>query len=205
MPAVDSRLAAEVVPVVPAVRAAGVRVVVVEVVAGLVVVLEAVELAADTGVRAVPIVLFSAAGFPGLVRVLVLREAVDPAVDFFSSSLALTLGRLRWLEVVDAVAGLRTVEVDEDAVVGGRVGGLLRPPVARAAVVEVVGLEEAVTDEPGRRTVVAAAVVPGRLTAEAGFASPGLVSPAVEGGAGLTLGTSCSADSECSLSAIVLV
>ncbi|KAI6760904.1 hypothetical protein HG530_009764 [Fusarium avenaceum] len=78
-------------------------------------------------------------------------EETLEAVDFLSSSLALMLGRLRWLEMELAVGGRRTVEV------GGRVGGLLRPPGARA--LAVVGL--AVVEVAAGRRVPVAGVAPG--------------------------------------------
>jgi hypothetical protein len=109
----------------------------------------------------VPTVLLSAA-LPGLDTIeLVLRaeEAVE-VVDFLSSSLALILGRLRWLALEVDVAGRRTVEV------GGRVGGLLRPPGARVLVVAGLAVVEV---EPGRRVAVVEAV--------AGFFKAGFDSP----------------------------
>lgn len=71
---------------------------------------------------------------------LVLLAEVEVKVDLRSSSLALTLGRLRWVEVVEvAVAGRREVAV---VVVGGRVGGLLNPPVVRAPAVEPAAVRD---------------------------------------------------------------
>lgn len=103
-------------------------------------------------------VLLSAAALPGLDRMeLALREEV---VDFFSSSLALTLGRLLWLDTEVAVVGRRTLGA------GGRVGGLLRPPGAR---VLVAVLAVALEVTPGRRVAVVEAT-PGRFTA--GLDSP---------------------------------
>jgi hypothetical protein len=127
------------------------------------------------GLRAdavVPAGVRVAVGLAGLdMMLLVRRAAVAEAAGLRSSSLALTLGRLRWVEVVDvAVVGRRAAIVD---VVGGRVGGLLRPPVARAVAVVPAVLDGVVVEVPGRRTVLV--VVPaGRLTAEVvvGLASP---------------------------------
>lgn len=140
-----------VAPVVPMVL------VLVVVVLGLTVLVPVVGLrAADVALVAPAEVRFSP-GLEGLDRrVLVRREAVD-VVDFFSSSLALTLGRLRWVEVEVAVVGRRVVVV----VPGGRVGGLLRPPVARE-VAEFPAVLDAVVEVAGRRTVLVV-VVPGRL------------------------------------------
>jgi hypothetical protein len=170
VPAVDSLLAGAAVVVPAAVRV---------VVAGRVVaepprelleerveVREAVVPAAAAGTReevVVPMVLFSAV-LPGLERVLV-RLAVVVGV-FLSSSLALMLGRLRWLAVVEEVVGLRRVDVAVVVEVGGRVGGLVRPPVGRAVAVVPAVLEAVVAVAPGRRTEEAAAVVvvvPARL------------------------------------------
>jgi hypothetical protein len=172
VPAVESLLAAVpvVAVVVPGVRVVAGRVVEApprDVLEARVEVLEVVvELVAEPGTRdaavpVVPSVLFSAV-LPGLERMLVRLETVA----FFSSSLALMLGRLRWLAVVDAVPG-RRVAVVEVAVPGGRVGGLVRPPVGRVVVVEAVVLEAAVPAvAPGRRAEAAAVVVvPGRLRA----------------------------------------
>jgi hypothetical protein len=109
----------------------------------------------------VPTVLLSAV-LPGLDTIeLVLRaeEAVE-VVDFLSSSLALILGRLRWLALEVDVAGRRTVEA------GGRVGGLLRPPGARVLVAAGLAVVEV---EPGRRVPVVEVVV-GFF--KAGFDSP---------------------------------
>lgn len=145
----------------PVVRAAVVRVVDpteelvgVRAAAGLVVV---VVVVAGFLAAAVELAVLSGRVFPGLPIIeLVRREAVP----FFSSSLALTLGRLRWLDAeVAAVADRRTVEA------GGRVGGLVSPPVARVVPVVLGVVLEATEDvTPGRR-VVAVAVVPGRLGA----------------------------------------
>jgi hypothetical protein len=170
VPAVDSLLAGAAVVVPAAVRV---------VVAGRVVaepprelleerveVREAVVPAAAAGTReevVVPMVLFSAV-LPGLERVLV-RLAVVVGV-FLSSSLALMLGRLRWLAVVEEVVGLRRVDVAVVVEVGGRVGGLVRPPVGRAVAVVPAVLEAVVAVAPGRRTEEAVAVVvvvPARL------------------------------------------
>jgi hypothetical protein len=125
-----------------------------------VVVLEAAELGtrAAAAVPVAPMVLFSVV-LPGLDRVLVRLEVVD----FFSSSLALTLARLRWLVVVEAVPGLRTVAVV--VVVGGRVGGFVRPPVGRVVDVVPAVLVAVVAVVPGRRAEAAVVVVPGRLRA----------------------------------------
>lgn len=124
------------------------------------------------GLRTVPavpvvpaVVLFSAAR-PGLdMSVLVLLAAVEVKVGFRSSSLALTLGRLRWLEVAEvAVVGRRVVVVVE---VGGRVGGLLSPPVARAPAVAPAGVrDEAVVPVAAvRRAAAVVVVAPARLAA----------------------------------------
>lgn len=79
-----------------------------------------------------------------------MRLAVAVGVaTFFSSSLALTLARLRCVAVVEEDVGRRVAAapVVAVAVEGGRVGGLLRPAVAvlAAGVVEVavVGRREA--------------------------------------------------------------
>jgi Fe2+ transport system protein FeoA len=168
-PEVESRLLA--VGVVPAVRVAVVRVAEAVGVAAvrLAVAVRGVVAVVDGGLRAavvepaVPTVRLSAV-LAGLdMMELVLRaDATEEVVDFLSSSLALMLGRLRWLDMDVAVGGRRMVEA------AGRVGGLLRPPGARV-VLEVVGLtvEEVA---PGRRVAVAAAE-PGCLSV--GFA-PGL-------------------------------
>jgi hypothetical protein len=136
------------------------------------------------------------------VRVLVRRAAVVGDLVFFSSSLALTLGRLRWVEVVDVepVAGRRTALV---VVVGGRVGGLLRPPAARAVVDDVVpGVLDAVAVVvPGRRVAVVVVVelVDGRFAAAAaGFDSPLALAGVSEGVSAEVVNDSCagaSADS----------
>ena len=113
------------------------------------------------GLRTVPVapatVLLSAALGLDDVRVLVRLAAVEVRVGFLSSSLALTLGRLRWLEVVEvAVVGRRAVVV----VVGGRVGGLVSPPVARVpATVLVPDRDEAVDPVAAARLAAAAVVV----------------------------------------------
>jgi hypothetical protein len=107
-----------------------------------------VELALESGRR-------SAAVLPGLdMMELVLLDAVE-VVDFFSSSLALTLGRLRWLEaeVAEVAVARRTVPGAP-----GRVGGLLKPPGARVLDAVLAVLEVVV---PGRRVVVVPA---GRFT-----------------------------------------
>lgn len=129
----------------------------------LVVVLGFAVLVLAAGLRAaavalvVPAVVLLSPGLAGLdMRVLVRREEVVETVDFFSSSLALTLGRLRWLEVEVAVVGRRDV-----VVVVGRVGGLLRAPVVREVVVGPAVLDAMVEVVPGRRTVLVV-VVPGR-------------------------------------------
>jgi hypothetical protein len=156
---------------VPVVRVAVVRVAEAVGVAAvrLAVAVRGVVVVVDAGLRAavvepaVPAVRLSAV-LAGLDMIeLVLRaDATEDVVDFLSSSLALMLGRLRWLDMEVAVGGRRMVEA------AGRVGGLLRPPGARVVLEEVVGL--AVEVEPGRRVAVVEAV-PGCLSA--GFA-PGL-------------------------------
>ena len=161
VPAVESLFRAS-VAVVPAGRVA---VLVAEEVVALGVVLIVVvrgdEVMVVAGFRAavaVPVVP-SVLVFPGLDTIeLVLREVVD----LFSSSLALTLGRLRWLDAeVEAVADRRTV------VGGGRVGGLLKPPGARVLAVVPWAVLEATEDvTPGRRAVEAV-VDPGRFAAVA--------------------------------------
>lgn len=141
---------------------------------------DAVEPEAVTGLRAAavlvaPGVVFLSVVLPGLdMMELVLLAAAEVMVDFRSSSLALTLGLLRWLETEPVV--VRRVAVVE--VVGGRVGGLLRPPLTRAAVpvpVEVP-LEAfvAAVAEPRRRAAAAAVVVvaPARFAAAVGLAVP---------------------------------
>ena len=171
-PEVESRLLA--VGVAPVVRVAVVRVAEALGVAAVrlvVVLVRGAAVVVDAGRRVAvvepvaPTVLFSAV-LAGLDAIeLVLRaEAMEEVVDFLSSSLALMLGRLRWLDIEVAVGGRRTVEP------GGRVGGLLRPPGARVleAVVGLAVEEEDVA--PGRRVAVAEAA-PGCL--RAGFA-PGL-------------------------------
>ncbi|KAI6748014.1 hypothetical protein HG531_008556 [Fusarium graminearum] len=136
----------------------------------LAVAVRGVVVAEDGGLRvavvepAVPTVRLSAV-LAGLDMIeLVLRaDATEEVVDFLSSSLALMLGRLRWLDMDVAVGGRRTVEA------AGRVGGLARPPGARVVLVEVVGL--AVEEiAPGRRVAVVEGA-PGCLSV--GFA-PGL-------------------------------
>lgn len=158
---VEAVLVTPVVPVVP-VRAA-------------VAVLEAVVPVAVVGFLAaaapvVPAVLV-VVGLAGLDISVLVRRDVVPMVDFFSSSLALILGRLRWLAVEDvAVVGRVRVVV---VVVGGRVGGLLRPPVVR--VVPVVPVLDAVLVVVAGLRIVPVVVVPaGRLTVVVvlGFASP---------------------------------
>jgi hypothetical protein len=134
---------------------------------GLVLVVPAV---AVVGFRAVPVVptevRFSAV-LPGLddASVLVLLAAVEERVDFLSSSLALTLGRLRWLEVVDvAVVGRRAAAVVDET--GGRVGGLLSPPGARAPAVAPAADRDDEVVVPAtavRRAVVVVAVGPALL------------------------------------------
>jgi hypothetical protein len=131
----------------------------------------AVEVVEVAGLRRAGVVLLL-----GLeVRVLVLRDVVEEATDFFSSSLALTLGRLRWVEVVVGTLRRRVV------VVGGLVGGLLRPPVAREdAVPDVAEARAAVVPVAARgRRVVVVAVPAGRLVA----AVAGLVSEVLFAGA----------------------
>lgn len=169
VPAVESLfLAGSVVDVVPGVRVvvlvapvAPVLVpVLVVVVLGLIVLVPVVGLRAAAVALVVPALVLFSPGLEGLdMRLLVRREVVD-VVDFFSSSLALTLGRLRWVEVEVAVVGRRVVVV----VPGGRVGGLVRPPVAREVAVVPAVLDAVVEVVAGRRTVLVV-VVPGRLVA----------------------------------------
>lgn len=100
------------------------------------------------------------------------RRALEVSVRFFdSSSDADTEGRERWV-VVDEVLPVAGRRVVEDT--GGRVGGLLRPPVAR--VVEVVVLEALEAVAAGRRAVV---LVPVLLV---GVADLVLGVPLAEGG-----------------------
>lgn len=166
VPAVESLLVVAVVPVVAVAPAA--RVVVGRVVDVPVLVLDArvdvlgLEMLepALPGMRAaavVPPTLFSTV-LPGLESKVLLRRLV---VDFFSSSLALTLGRLRWLVVVEAVPGLRAAVVVVDPA-GGRVGGLVKPPVALVPVVVPVGLVVVVVVAV-RRAVAVVVVLPGRF------------------------------------------
>lgn len=174
VPAVESRFAA--VVVVPAVRVAVVGVLVVAVAPGRaapteLLVAPTVEVA---GRRVVAVV----AGFPGLeAKVLVLLEAVEET-DFFSSSLALTLGLLRCVAVVEDDVGRRTVLVVD---VGGRVGGLLSPPVVRVAAVGALAVDVVVV--PGRRAEVADAAVAVREVAVdlAAEGDTGVVALAVRG------------------------
>ena len=105
------------------------------------------------------VVFLSAVVRPGLDMMELVRRAAELSVGFFSSSLALTLGRLRWLaaEVVGAAVERRAAVV---VVVGGRVGGLARPPAVRVGVVAVAVLELVAEDAvPGRRVVVVEVVV----------------------------------------------
>jgi len=119
------------------------------------------------------VVFLSAVVRPGLDMMELVRRAAELSVGFFSSSLALTLGRLRWLaaEVVGAAVERRAAVV---VVVGGRVGGLARPPAVRVEVVAVAVLELVAEDAvPGRRVVVVEVVaVPGRLAAAGALDSP---------------------------------
>ena len=131
----------------------------------------------ESGLRAAVVVVevvFLSTWRAGLDRrVLVLLAAAEDVVAFFSSSLALTLGRLRWLEVAEvAVVGRRAV-VDVDG--GGLVGGLLRPPVTRVLVAVVPWAVLAAVDEvtAERRAAVVAVAAPGRLgVADAVFDAP---------------------------------
>jgi hypothetical protein len=199
-PAVESLFAAVVVGAA-AVRVAVVRVAEDVAVVGLAVAVVRAPVVPMVEVRVVPMVRFSGAGFPGLlVMALVLLDAVE-MVDFFSSSLALTLGRLRWLDTVEEVVGRRTVEVD---VVGGRVGGLLRPPVARTDGVAVAVFDAAVVATPGRRAVVAVVPVAGRLAKGVALASPFLLASADAAAIGLgAAGCSEGTASTVSLSAMM--
>lgn len=98
------------------------------------------------------------------------RRALEVRVRFLvSSSEADTEGRDRWVVVDDVLpaAGLRVAEE-----VGGRVGGLLRPPVARVVEAVVLVLAALLV---GRRAVVVLA----RL---AGVSDLVLVVPLAEGG-----------------------
>lgn len=186
VPAVESLfLAGSVVELAAGARVEAVLVTPVEPVAPVrevVAVLEAVVPVAAVGflaaavVPVVPVALV-VVGFEGLDIKVLVRRAVVPTLDFFSSSLALTLGLLRWLavELVAVVGRVRVVDV----VVGGLVGGLLKPPVAVRAepavpvapvldagvVVVVPGLRTVPVVVPaGRRTVVVVVVL--------GLASP---------------------------------
>lgn len=141
----------------------------------VVVVLGAVEVAV-AGLRAVVdeavalVAVLLARGLEAVEAMLLVRREVALAVGFFSSSLALTLGRLRWLVTDDVEPGAarRAAVVD---VVGGRVGGLLRPPAARDEAVELAAVREAVVEvaAAGRRAVVVVGA-PGRLAAVADVA-----------------------------------
>lgn len=86
------------------------------------------------------------------------RRAADVIVDFFLSS-SDTEGWALWFVVEEALAGFLTA-----APAGGRVGGLVRLPPARAVAPAAV-LAAVVVAVPGRRTAVAVAVLPGRFTA----------------------------------------
>lgn len=139
------------------------------------------------------------AGLAGVdARVLVLREEAVDTVDFFSSSLALILGRLRWLELEVAVVGRRVAVVE---VVGGRVGGLVRPPVAREVAVVPAVRDAVVEVAPGRRRVLVLLVVPGLLAAAVVLVVEGLASMldlaagASGAASGLGSGTGSGADS----------
>lgn len=117
----------------------------------------------------VPVAVLLSADPPGLaMMVLVLLAAVEVNADFLSSSLAPTLGRLRCVDEVEvAVVGRRVVGVVDD--IGGRVGGLLRPPLGRAPVVGPVDVRDeadvAVPVTPALRAVAVVLANPVRLVA----------------------------------------
>lgn len=154
-------------------------------------VLPAVEVAVETGLLvAVPEAADGTAGFlsaalPGLdVRVLV-RLAV--VAGFLSSSLALTLGRLRWEVAVPEEVGRRDAAVVV-VVVGGRVGGLLKPAAPVRVAEEAV---EGVALPAGRRAAVVA-VAPVALEVAAGRVVPAVLAVAGDFGE-VVLGASVSA------------
>lgn len=138
---------------------------------------EAAVPAVESLLVAVPAVgtagFLSAAALPGLLmRVLVRLEAVVEAVGFFSSSLALTLARLRWVAVVEEEVGRRTVPAAAVVDEGGRVGGLLRPAAAvvlppAAEVVEVAATGRLEADVAVAPVALDEAVVPGARPAAA--------------------------------------
>ena len=110
---------------------------------------------------------------------LVLLVAVEDSPALRSSSLALTLGRLRWVDVDVAVVG-RLAAAPAPVVVeaGGRVGGLLRPPAARVlALLPAAALLDAAVPAvaPARR----AAVVPVAAVAAVRLAAGDVVETAV--------------------------
>ena len=158
VPAVESRFRASVaLAVVPAVRVAVAEGLVAEATPGRVVPTDALEVAVVEPTAGFRVAVVPVVDLPGLVvKVLVLL--VVEVTDFFSSSLALTLARLRCVAVVEDDVGRRAVLVVE---VGGRVGGLLSPPVVvRAAVFEALAVVvEVVAVVPGRRAAVPAAAV----------------------------------------------
>lgn len=175
-PAADSRFLASTVA-----EEAGVRVVVCLVeelekfvaVRDVAVVLGLTELVDDVMGLLAPVVLldvpttFFSAALLGLeTTALVLLGTVDVG-GFLSSSLALTLGRLRWADEAEVeVVGRRVAVVAE---VGGLVGGLLSPPVARVPVATAAALLLAavlgvvVEVLPGLRAAVGVAAAPGRF------------------------------------------
>lgn len=106
---------------------------------------------AVAGLRAAAVVFVGVVlVFDGLdSKVLVRRDEVE-VVDFFSSSLALTLGRLRWLVALELVVGRFNV-----LLAAGRVSGLVVPAVAvRVVAVPVVLAPVVVVVVPGRRVAV---------------------------------------------------
>lgn len=156
VPAVESRFRASVaLAVVPAVRVAVAEGLVAEATPGRVVPRDVLEVAVVEPTAGFRVAVVPVVDLPGLViKVLVLL--VVEVTDFFSSSLALTLARLRCVAVVEDDVGRRTVLVVE---VGGRVGGLLSPPVVvREAVVGAFAAVVVVV-VPGRRAAVPAAAV----------------------------------------------
>lgn len=137
-PTLERRLVAAAAPAVGAERAAVVRAGAPEREDRL-----AVELAAVTGFLAEPAVgtagFLSVVDLPGLVtRVLARLAVVAEMAGFFSSSLALTLARLRCVAVVDEDVGRRVALAAGVTDEGGRVGGLLRPAAVVVLAVEVV-------------------------------------------------------------------